>query len=201
MGAPIVVGAPKAIRFIILDEGMIMTSNFRKVVFFILLVGVAVIGYQYMIRPANKHLAEAKGRLETKLAQLAKFEKAASAADDLTKQLEQLQDAITFFESKLPPKSKIHEVLEQVTVIAQKQGLKPKTIKTLSEKDNSGYIEQPLKMELDGDFSSFYSFLLELEQLPRIMKIRELDLDKQKEGEGQIVADFIVSIFFQNIAG
>ena len=179
-----------------------MTSNFRKVVFFILLLGVAVVGYQYMIRPANKHLAEAKGRLETKLAQLAKFEKAASAAEDLTKQLEQLQDAIEFFESKLPPKSQIHEVLEQVTVIAQKQGLKPKTIKTLSKKDNSGYIEQPLKMELGGDFSSFYSFLLELEQLPRIMKIRELDLDKmKKEGEGQIAADFIVSIFFQNIAG
>ena len=92
-------------------------------------------------------------------------------------------------------------MLEQVTVIAQKQGLKPKTIKTLSKKDNSGYIEQPLKMELDGDFGSFYSFLLELEQLPRIMKIRELDLDKQKDGEGTIVADFVVSIFFQNIAG
>ena len=179
-----------------------MTSNFRKVVFFILLLGVAVVGYQYMIRPANKHLAEAKGRLETKLAQLAKFEKAASAAEDLTKQLEQLQDAIAFFESKLPPKSQIHEVLEHVTVIAQKQGLKPKTIKTLSKKDNSGYIEQPLKMELGGDFSSFYSFLLELEQLPRIMKIRELKLVKmKKEGEGQIGADFVVSIFFQNIIG
>jgi type IV pilus assembly protein PilO len=179
-----------------------MTSNFRKIVFFIILLGVAGLSYQGWIRPANKRLAEAKGRLETKLAQLAKFEKAAAAAEDLTKQLEQLQDAIAFFESKLPPTSQIHEVLEQVTVIAQKQGLKPKTIKTLSKKDNSGYIEQPLKMELGGDFSSFYSFLLELEQLPRIMKIRELDLDKmKKEGEGQIAADFIVSIFFQNVAG
>ena len=57
-------------------------------------------------------------------------------------------------------------------------------------------------MELGGDFSSFYSFLLELEQLPRIMKIRELELDKmKKEGEGQIGADFVISIFFQNITG
>jgi len=92
-------------------------------------------------------------------------------------------------------------VLEQVTVIAQKQGLKPKTIKTLKKKDNSGYIEQPLKMELVGNFNSFYSFLLELEKLPRIMKIRELELDKQTKNEGQIAADFIVSIFFQNKTG
>jgi len=175
-----------------------MTSGFRKAVFFILLLGVAVVGYQYMIKPANRHLAEAKARVETKLDSLAKFEKAAAAAEDLAKQLEQLQEAIAFFESKLPPTSKIHEVLEQVTMIAQKQGLKPKTIRTLKKKDNSGYIEQPLKMSLEGNFGSFYSFLLELEKLPRIIKIRELKLDKQTDSEGRVAADFIVSIFFQN---
>jgi len=178
-----------------------MTGNFRKVVFFILLLGVAVVGYQYMIKPANEHLTEVKSRVDTKVAQLAKFQQATAAAEDLTKQLGQLEEAIGFFESRLPPKSQIHEVLEQVTVIAQKEGLEPKTIRTLKEKDNSGYIEQPLKMELVGNFSSFYSFLLELENLPRIMKIRELKLEKQKTDEGQIAADFIVSIFFQNKVG
>jgi len=178
-----------------------MTSGLRKAVFSALLFGVAIVGYRYMIKPANKHLTDTKGRLETKLVQLSKFGKAATAAEDLTKQLEQLEEAIKFFESKLPPKSQIHKVLEQVTVIAQKQGLKPKTIRTLKKKDNMGYIEQPLRMELEGNFSSFYSFLLELEKLPRIMKIRELKLDKHKSTEGQIAADFIVSIFFQNKTG
>lgn len=177
-----------------------MTSGLRKVVFFVLLLGVAVVGYQYMIRPANKHLAEAKNRVQAELTKLAEFEKATAAAEDLTKQLEQLQQAIEFFESKLPPTSQIYEVLEQVTVIAQKQGLKPKTIRTLVQKDNNGYVEQPLRMELQGNFNSFYSFLLELEKLPRIMKIREMKLDKQANNEGQVSADFIVSIFFQNKA-
>ena len=175
-----------------------MTGNLRKVVFFVLLVGVAAVGYQYMIKPANAHLAEIDSRVAAKEAQLAKFKEATSAAEGLSKQLEQLQQAMGFFESKLPPTSQIHEVLEQVTVIAQKEGLKPKTIRTLNRKDNSGYIEQPLRMELEGNFSAFYSFLLELEKLPRIMKIRELQLGRTKDGEGQIAADFTVSIFFQN---
>ena len=38
-----------------------------------------------------------------------------------------------------------------------------------------------MTMKLVGDFTSFYSFLLELEKLPRIMKLRELKLDKQSE--------------------
>jgi len=175
-----------------------MTSGFRKAVFFILLLGIAVVGYQYLVKGANRDLAREKERVEVKLAKLAEFEKTTIAAKDLTKQLEQLQDAIKFFESKLPPTSEIYKVLEQVTVIAQKQGLKPKTIRTLKKKNNSGYIDQPLQMELEGNFNSFYSFLLELEKLPRITKIRELKLQKQKQSEGQITADFIVSIFFQN---
>jgi len=175
-----------------------VTSGFRKIVFTILLFGVTIVGYRFMIKPANKNLANTKGRLETKLSQLGKFGKAATAADDLSKQLEELEEAIKFFENKLPPESKIHEVLEQVTVIAQKQGLKSKTFRTLKKKDNSGYVEQPLRMELVGNFSSFYSFLLEIEKLPRIIKIRELKLDKKKITEGQISADFILSIFFQN---
>ncbi len=178
-----------------------MTSGLRKIVFFVLLLGVPFLAYQYMIKPANKLLAEQNARVQTKIAKLAEIEKATSTAENLTKQLEELQDAIGFFESKLPPKSKIHKVLEQVTVIAQKQGLEPKMIRTLKKENNSGYIEQPLKMELEGNFNAFYSFLLELEKLPRIMKIRELKLEKIRELEGQIKTDFIVSIFFQNKTG
>jgi type IV pilus assembly protein PilO len=174
-----------------------MSNNFKKFIFFALSVGVTILAYLYMIKPANKALAEQQARLQGKNAQLAEFEKAAAAARDINAQLEQLQRAVDFFESKLPPKSEIHKVLEQVTVIAQKNGLTPKTIKTLPKKNNSGYIEQPMNMELEGNFSSFYSFLLELERLPRIMKIRMLDLKKQKGLEGQIDAGFVVSIFFQ----
>ena len=178
-----------------------MTGGIRKLVFFILLLGIPYLAYQKMIKPANKDLAEKKAKIESDLTKLAKFEKATAAAKDLTRQLEQLQEAIEFLESKIPPTSEIDKVLQDVTIIAQKQGLRSKTIRTLRRKDDSGYIEQPLKMELVGDFGSFYSFLLELEKLPRIMKIRELELRKQAKHEGQIVADFVVSIFFQNKAG
>ncbi|GAG57569.1 unnamed protein product [marine sediment metagenome] len=102
-----------------------MTDAFRKAVFFVLLLGLVCVGYQRMIKKANSELAEAKVQLQDKLGKLAEFEQASAATEDLTKQLEQLQEAITFFESKLPPTSEIHKVLEQITVIAQRQGLKP----------------------------------------------------------------------------
>ncbi len=178
-----------------------MTGAFRKAVFFILLTGTLVAGYRYMIKPANKYLAEKKQQKDTKRAKLHELQRVkAAAANNLSSRLAQVEEAISFFESRLPPSSEIDRVLHDVTVIAQRRGLKPKTIRTLDTKDNpvkTDYVEQPLKMELEGNFNSFYSFLLDLEKLPRITKIRQLQLDKQKDNEGQVTADFIVSIFFQ----
>ena len=178
-----------------------MTSGTRKVIFFILLVAVSYLAYAYMIKPGNKHLTEQKLMLRNKLAKLSELENASIAASDLGEQLEELERAITFFESKLPPESQIDKVLEQVTVIAQKQGLEPKTIMALKRKDCHGYIEQPLRMELYGSFNSYYSFLLALERLDRITKIRELELKKDPEQEGAATAKVTVSIFFLNATG
>lgn len=175
-----------------------MISGLRKIVFFILLVGLAYVSHTYMIKPANQHLVQERARVEQKLAKLQELERATATAENLTEQLEQMAEAMQYFESKLPPTSEIYTVLENVTIIAQRRGLIPKTIRTLKREENSGYIEQPLKMELHGDFNSYYSFLLDLEQLDRITKIRQLSLKKKLKREGQIEATFVVSIFFQD---
>ncbi len=175
-----------------------MTSGFRHLIFFVLLIGMAYIAWAYMIKPANAYLADERTSMEVKRAKLAELERARATADDLKAQLVRVEEAIKVFESKLPPKSEIYTVLENVTLIAQKHGLTPKTIRALKNLDNRGYIEQPLKMELHGDFNSYYSFLLELERMDRITKIRELSLKKKSQYEGQTEATFVMSIFFQN---
>ena len=178
-----------------------MKSGSRKLVFFVMLIGITYTAYQFMIKPADANLSAQKKQLDAKLAKLEEFERATAKAENLNEQIEKLEEAVSFFESKLPPKSQIYNVLEQVTLIAQEKGLKPKTIRTMKEKNNSGYIEQPLKMELVGNFGSFYSFLLELEKLPRIMKIRDLNLKGKTTNDSEISADFVLSIFFQNKIG
>ena len=177
---------------------MVFTSGSRKALFFILLLVFCYVAYTYMIEPANENLALERAKVKEKLTKLQEIEKATAAADDLSKRLMRVEEAIKIFESKLPPKSQIHKVLESVTLIAQKHGLTPKTIRALKCKDNNGYIEQPLKMELHGDFNSYYSFLLELEKMDRITKIRQLTLSKDPKREGRTQARFEMSIFFQD---
>jgi len=175
-----------------------MSSSAKNALFFALLVGLAIVGYRFMIRPSNKQLAAAKQRVQAKLARLSEFEKATAKAQDINRQMAQVDQALAFFESKLPPTSQIHKVLEQITLIAQRQGLDPKSIRTLARKDGSAYVEQPLSLQLQGNFNAFYSFLLELERLPRIMKVSKMDLVKPRDQRaGVITADLVISIFFQ----
>ncbi len=175
-----------------------MTSGIRHIIFFALIIAMAYISWAYMIKPANAALAQERTMAEQKQAKLQELDRAKSTASDLHAQLERVEEAIQVFESKLPPKSEIHTVLENVTLIAQKNGLTPKTISTLKPSNKNGYIEQPLKMELHGDFNSYYAFMLELERMDRITKIRELTLKKKSQFEGQTEATFVMSIFFMD---
>lgn len=176
-----------------------MNSSLRYLIFFVLIVGMGYVSWAYMIKPANEHLTQERTKMETMTAKLNELEQATAAAKDLADQLKKIEEAIEAFESKLPPSSEIHTVLEDVTLIAQRHGLTPKNIRTQKNLNNRGYIEQPLAMELHGNFNSYYAFLLELEQLDRITKIRELKLEKS-DREGQTKATFVMSIFFQSAA-
>jgi type IV pilus assembly protein PilO len=175
-----------------------MTSGIRHLIFFALILAMAYISWAYMIRPANAALLQQRAAMEQKQAKLAELDRAKGTASNLDEQLKHVEEAIRVFESKLPPKSEIHTVLENVTLIAQKHGLIPKTISALKATEKNGYIEQPLKMELHGDFNSYYAFLLELERMDRITKIRELTLKKKSQYEGQTEATFVMSIFFMD---
>ncbi|MCK4999884.1 MAG: type 4a pilus biogenesis protein PilO [Anaerohalosphaera sp.] len=175
-----------------------MSSTIRKIIFLVVLLGLTFVAYAYMIKPANQELTTQRNKVTQDLAKLIELEKATADAESIAKQMEEMKNAIDFFESKLPPKSEIHTVLEDITVIAKNQGLTSKSIRTLKQKTYEGYIEKPLKMELSGDFSSYYSFLLELEKMDRIAKIQELSLKKKSKHEGQTEAVFVVSVFFQD---
>jgi type IV pilus assembly protein PilO len=178
-----------------------MNTGIRKIVFFLALIGMSYLGWAYMIKPANAALATQRIELQKNMAKLNELERVKADTENLEVQIQQMDEAIKFFEDKLPHKSEIHKVLAQVSEMVKKNNLNPKTNKTQSIKSGTGYIELPLKMQVTGGFNSYYAFLLQLEKMDRITNIRELEIEEKKEHSGDITADFIVSIFFKDANG
>jgi type IV pilus assembly protein PilO len=55
-------------------------------------------------------------------------------------------------------------------------------------------------MEIYGDFDGFYSFLLQLERLPRITRVPKMTLKRtngERKQQGRMKAEVTLSIFFE----
>ena len=151
-----------------------------------------------VFKPVDQNLKKQKLILEEKKQKLTELQKALAGAKDLNAQVEKLSKAVSFFEGKLPAQHEIHNILAQVTKIADNHRLDTRLFKTLKPQPFANYNEQPIEMEVHGDFDAYYQFLLDMERLPRITKIKKMNLEKDLKVEGAMNACFTLSIFFAN---
>jgi len=182
-----------------------MKFGLREIVFIVLLMGIPVGAWWFIFRPHNQREAEMLKETEAKQAKLRALNQTTGAIGDLKKEIDSLEKAVSFFQSKLPPEKEIDKVLKEVWQLAESNRLITKSIRTLqrtteetAQAASSPHAEQPIAMQLDGDFVGLYGFLLALENQPRIMRINNMKLKKADKGsEGQMQATLEMSVFFE----
>nr|MBA3273642.1 type 4a pilus biogenesis protein PilO [Chthoniobacterales bacterium] len=89
------------------------------------------------------------------------------------------------------------KILKEVWQMAEANSLTTKTIRTLKSERCANYSEQPIQMSLSGDFNGYYEFLLQLEKLPRITRVTQMNLQKITSSDGEMQAQMTLSIFFE----
>ena len=178
-----------------------MRFGIRELVFVAALLGLLAASYFLVFKKAETERAALKAKIQTKEAALAELERATAGVADIERKVGELQQAIAFFESKLPQQREIDKILEELWQMAEANSLQTKTIKTLKSKRGTGYSEQPVDISLSGDFDGFYAFLLQLEKLPRLTKVTRMDLKKISGRDGEMEAQMTLNIFFEPEGG
>jgi len=182
-----------------------MKFGLREIVFISLLMLIPVGAWWFVFRPQNTRNVEMRRQIEARQAKLRDLNLATGTLGDLKSEIGSLTKAITFFQSKLPSEKEIDKILQEIWLLAESNKLNTKSIRTLDRKTDSIFTteesdqsEQPIAIHLEGDFRGFYSFMLALENQPRIMRIRSMKLTKIEQGpEGSMMAEFEMSIFFE----
>lgn len=177
-----------------------MRFGIREVIFILLLLAVPVGAYLFVFEPRNKQIEEVREEIKRKQIKLSELEAATKKIPDLGEEIDRLAEAIEVIEQKLPDERKVDEVLKQVWEMATKQRLAPKSVRTDKPLPSNQYSELPIQMEIVGDFDGFYSFLLELEKLPRITQLPKMKLTKLADkdlAQGQMRAEIVLSVFFE----
>src|SRR5689334_5156728 len=178
-----------------------MKFGIREIIFVMLMLGVLGSAKFFVLKKRGEDRAAKQAELTQKQQQLSSLQEATAGIPDLNKKTDELQQAINFFESKLPQEKEIDTILKEVWQMAEANSLQTKTIKTMRSERGPNYSEQPIQMSLSGDFNGFYSFLLQLEKLPRITRVTNMSLSKITDRDGEMQATLTLSIFFEPDAG
>jgi type IV pilus assembly protein PilO len=161
------------------------------------LAGAGAAFYFLYVQPTVKHDAELTQEIEDRKRALADLQKSTEGIDDINRKIKELQDAVAFFESKLPQEKEVETVLAQVWKMAEANSLQAKTIKSGKTERNNNYSEQSIDLSLAGDFTGFYLFIQQLEKLPRLTRVTDMSLTKISEHDGQMQATLTLSVFFE----
>jgi type IV pilus assembly protein PilO len=178
-----------------------MNAILRQMFLFLVLLAVPIASYFLVFAPQNKRIEKAKQEITHKQAMLEKLREATAQSEDLARANLQMRDSIEAIQARLPSGKEMDEVLRQVSMIATKCGLKvPKFQKNDKPVPAGLAMEQPIDVEITGDFDGFYAFLLELEQLPRITRIPELQITRSEKTDGEMQAKFVLSVYYEGEA-
>ncbi len=174
-----------------------MKFGIRELILVCAMVGLLVCSYLFVFKKANAKVVTLKSETETKQKALGNLDKATAGIEDLGRKIDELQRAITFFESKLPQEKEIDKILREISQMADANSLQTKTVKMLKTERGPSYSEQPIQVSLTGDFNGYYAFLLQLEKLSRITRVTNMKLEKLDERDGEMQAQMTLSIFFE----
>ncbi len=179
-----------------------MAMSIKQVAFFGVLLAVPVASYFLVFQPQNAGIERAKQEITLKQQTLEKLREATARTADLQRANEQIQQSIASVSERLPSGKELDSVLRDVAQIAAKNGLEVPQFKRSDKAVPAGpALEQPLTVQLKGDFDGVYKFFLELEQLHRIFRVTDMKLrrvgDKMQENDGQIEAGLTLSIFYE----
>lgn len=183
-----------------------MRFGLRELIFMIVLLAVPVASWWYVFKPRNAEIVQAKLEVLTKQSKLDKLREVAKKIDDIGLAIEQGRYAVELIEAKLPNQQQVDVILQNIWRLADQNHLTVKSVKSEKPIPAATYMEQPLKMKIEGRFSGFYQFLLELENLPRITRIHQMKLERMtidsRSGSdnydpGFMKAAFTLSIYFE----
>lgn len=177
-----------------------MNLGVRSACILMVVVGLPIASYFLVFKPTNAKLVQDRAECDQKEKYLAKLAEIGERDADLARANDEIRRSITLIEQRLPSGKEIDALVRRVSDLAVSAGLNPPAIKSARPVPSGLYMEQPLEMEVSGSFVGFFTFLAQVEKLPRITRIHDLKITGQGKDDVELKAEFTLSIYFQDEA-
>jgi len=170
---------------------------------FLLIWAGLLIGFFYLIlNPGVEKLESLREEKQNLEAQVITLERKVRNLEQLEKRLTELRLAASLLEERLPEEKEISNLLLVIEDSALRSGVEVRSLvpqplakKEDSHQSDSGYQEVPFKGSLLSDYYGFLFFLNYLRQSPRLIQVKNFDLEEDKNGNLSIAVGLSTYVF------
>jgi Tfp pilus assembly protein PilO len=152
----------------------------------------------FCIRPEMAALEAARSRTAVAELELTADQDRANNLPRVELEIARLRQRVERFDKKLPRQQDLAQFINDVTRISQDAALKKLSWHLDSKPRQSDQLtELPILFSFEGDFQTgVLPFLRGTEDMPRLTRIRKLDLKSTDARDGQVRAEVTMNIYF-----
>lgn len=155
-------------------------------------------GYIYVLTPLREELATAQ---QQEASLKTTFEDKANKAANLEayrKQMVEMEALFKALVSQLPSDTEVPGLLEDISQIGEKSGLKIKEIGLQPEQSKEIFVELPISLSLAGAYHDLGSFVSGIASMPRIVTLHDFTITRDPAagaGNGQLNVSILAKTY------
>ena len=165
----------------------------REHVLAAVLAAVPIAAWFFVFQPRNTDINTIRAATDAMQTTLTRLKELGREVGDITIAVEKAQTNLEQFRENIPDAEEVDDLLGEIDAIAIRHSLEVASVRTLAQVDAPEYSELPISLRIEGTFLGTYGFLSDIERLPRVTRIRDLELkrDRVRAGNGEENGDVI----------
>lgn len=141
----------------------------------VLVIGPLALFYQFYYQPSKETINVLKEDVKKLDLKIVKYSQVVNKLEFLNKQMAARKEFLEVVKTIFPDEKEIPVILKKIAELAKKNNLDLALFKPEKEELKDYYKIIPITVELVGDFSNMINFLNEIQKLPRLVVINELE--------------------------
>lgn len=156
----------------------------------------AIIFYFAGYRPAAHRLESMRIQTELRQRELDHSRVKASNIDILARELQKLQAQARAYDRQCPQRAEFGQFIKDIGQISQQLALQEWKYEQALPKRSDGYFEQPVILHFAGEFPRVASFLRRIEDMPRLTRVKRIEMKNRDTRSGVVQVEMAMSIYY-----
>jgi Tfp pilus assembly protein PilO len=160
------------------------------------LLGGMLLFYMMGDRPLEARLEALKFQIESKKRDLTESQNRARSLPLLAFECRQLESQVNIYERQFPHQMDLGPFIRDLTQVSQELALRDWKYRPALPVKRDVYFELPVHMQFEGDFSSVALFMRQVEELPRLTRVKSLNIENKDPKTGTVAVELALNIYF-----